>query len=783
MLPRGYNTRRLSPRPKKAEQTKEWYTKLDGGEDLTTPSLEISPGALLFSLNYEADVQGGYSKCGFYERFDGQAKPSDAVYHTLGFDQGSAAFSEGDIVTGATSGATGEVMDIQVLNFDEGYQEIFTGETITGETSTETAEVTAVFVTSGSWRTLDAAGIIYLKSPSGAFLDNESISTGGGGRVVANGTQSGVTLESGTYLGGDAAGTLYLCKVSGTFQDDENLQVSAVTRAVANGTNYKNGASEDKLSRAALLHATSNVRSDIGAITGSGVIRGLMSLNGTLYAMRDNAGGTAKDLWKSTSSGWTQVTLPYYLNFDTGSVAFAEGDTVTGATSGATGVVDAIMITSGTTGGGNQVGRLYLSSITGTFQNNEALQVSATPYALADGTQAQVVIPAGGRGESVVHNFGGQPSSKKIYGVDGVGEAFEFDGTDFYHIPSPLPTDQPNHCVIHKTYFFLSYGGSVIHSGLGDPRDWTAISGAVEIATGDSVVGFSKNPGDILTIHNRNQTYLLYGAVATEWELKLHSEDSGAIEWSIQTTNRPIYLDDQGLMSLTAVNAYGDFRESSISKPVDPLFRANKSTVQSSLRVKTKNQYRIFFSNGTGIHARIDRKTPAFTRVNYGKVPYVTLSTDDSNGDELLFFGSDDGYVYQLDVGRSADGSPVEGYIRINYWHMDSPRIYKRFIEAILQLKAETGAIISFSSEYDYGGGDIEKGRSALFDILSGGGFWDISTWGGFTWSSQTVGEAVAYLEGSGVNISLLVYSKSSSELPHTLESILVKYAMRGPKR
>ena len=54
-----------------------------GGIDLTTPTLRLNPGTLRDGLNFECSQSGGYSRIVGYERFDGQASPSDATYQII----------------------------------------------------------------------------------------------------------------------------------------------------------------------------------------------------------------------------------------------------------------------------------------------------------------------------------------------------------------------------------------------------------------------------------------------------------------------------------------------------------------------------------------------------------------------------------------------------------------------------------------------------------------------------------------------------------------------------
>jgi len=50
---------------------------LMGGEDLVTSAIEVNPGRLSYSQNYECNLNGRYRMIDGYEVFDGQASPSD----------------------------------------------------------------------------------------------------------------------------------------------------------------------------------------------------------------------------------------------------------------------------------------------------------------------------------------------------------------------------------------------------------------------------------------------------------------------------------------------------------------------------------------------------------------------------------------------------------------------------------------------------------------------------------------------------------------------------------
>ena len=130
------------PYRKESERVQMNYFPLKGGEDLVTPAMEKAPGSLIFSQNYES-VDNGYRRADGYERYDGQAKPSDTMIYAIPFDAGSIEPSLGLRLYGETSGATGVVC---------GYA-----------------------VTSGSWVGNDAAGFIAVSQLAGTFANDENI--------------------------------------------------------------------------------------------------------------------------------------------------------------------------------------------------------------------------------------------------------------------------------------------------------------------------------------------------------------------------------------------------------------------------------------------------------------------------------------------------------------------------------------------------------------------------------------------------------------------------------
>ena len=557
--------------------------------------------------------------------------------------------------------------------------------------------------------------------------------------------------------------------------------------AIAVDTEVLSGASTDEDNTLYVRAAIKNARSKIEVVPGSGNIRGVWMFNNTKYAFRDNESGTLCVMWASSSDGWQEVDLGAYTDFSNGTdtldIGFVIGEQVKGGSSSSTGTIVDIIVTSGDWVAGTAEGRVYVHNVDGApFPIEIFTGQTSGAYATSSGKQQTTLLP-GGRYEFVNENFYGATNLKGMYGCDGVNPGFMFTANGFRQIPTGMVVDAPNHVAEHKKHLFFSFpGGSIQHSPIGDPGEtWLPILGAAEIATGDDCTGFSTLPGDTLGIMNRNRLYTLYGTSVLDWNLIEHSDESGAIEHTVQRIGKPIYFDDRGLMDFKAVQDYGDFKNSSFSQKIKKTLDANKKNVLSSIRVREKNQYRLFFDTNVFVICSFeDKKLSGFTRCEYPIPVECTASVEDAGGNEILLFGCDNGYVYQMDKGTSFDGAAVDAFVRLAFNFMGSAERNKKFFKAVFEVDSAEALDISFVPDFDYGETeDINHNLS----VSAVGGVWDISVWDSFVWGEQLISNPVAYIDGSGQNIGVSLFTSHTYEQPHTLNSVIIHYSNKGVKR
>ncbi len=276
--------------------------------------------------------------------------------------------------------------------------------------------------------------------------------------VAVGATLTGATsTETGIVLYQPNSTTLILGAVSGDFDPGENIDDGG--GVVGTVTSVTSASASTPALHAAYMNLAADLqRLQIAVITGSGPIRGVWYYGGYWWAFRDNAGGTAGNMWKATTSGWTQVTFGTEIQFSStmgGTTPIAAGATI-GNAAGPTKTATVIrVLTRSGTWGTDAVGTLIITPVSGTWSSEEAIYVGATQKAVSTTAATSITRAAGGAVTSANRmpggidfcnaNFTGSTATKRMYGADGVNLGFEFDGTNYIPIRTGMTTDTPTH--------------------------------------------------------------------------------------------------------------------------------------------------------------------------------------------------------------------------------------------------------------------------------------------------------------------------------------------------
>lgn len=528
--------------------------------------------------------------------------------------------------------------------------------------------------------------------------------------------------------------------------------------------------------------AANAYRTDIAKPTGSGAIRGGFIYNDLNYCVRDNAGATASNLYVESASGWQQVTLFNEISFTNGAVAVpANGATLTQGAVTAT-LKRAVKQSGEWTGAAT--GRLIITNPTGgNFVAGAATLTGGVTLTLS-GAQTAITLLPGGKGETSEANFSGQLSARRVYYADGVNRMFEFDGETVVPLATGVTPDMPKHVTVFKNHLFCSVQSSVFNSAIGDPYNWTALKGAAELACGDTVTNFLIQPGSqtagAMSIHARNTTFLLYGTSAANWNLVAYNNGVGALDYTAQNLSQSYVMDDRGVISLTSSLNFGNFDNATITNLIRPFISEKRTKISCSSLDRAKGQYRVFFTDGSGLYITIlGNEVKGCMPIFFPVAANVAWEGTLSNGELVKYFGGSDGHVHELDKGTSFDGEKINAFITLNWNSVKNSRLLKRYRRASIEAASDGYTEVSFGYALGYGNTDIPQGVSIGYPMPFSPAYWDNFTWDNFTWDGKTLFPTECELSGTAENIQITLGSDSAEFQSYAINSVILHYSTR----
>jgi hypothetical protein len=535
--------------------------------------------------------------------------------------------------------------------------------------------------------------------------------------------------------------------------------------------------------------AADRKRTYASAVPGSGAIRGVFVLNDLVYAFRDNAGGTAEALYVESAAGW--VLVPYFsqVSFTAGTTAPADGATLTQGAVTAT--IKRVCRQSGAWAG-SAVGKFIITTPSGGgghFAAGAATATGGTTITLS-GVETAITMLPGGKFDIDIGNFSGQSNTIRVYGADGVNKAFEFDGTTLVPIDTGFTPDAPSHVQVHKNYLFVSVSGSLGFSAPGLPFVWNSTENAGVVAVGDNITNMLELPGMQSTaamgVWCRSTTFILYGTGYSTWNLVPLNTGCGGIPFTAQNMAHTYVADDRGIIDMQATLNYGNFDVDTLTYRINNFYGLRRSKIVAATLNRQKSQYRLFFNDGYAVYVQSTHGEEPWMNTAAGVMPIyfpnpvsIVVEAKISNGDEVIYFGSTNGFVYKMDSGTSFDGLPIPAYLNFGPNTFGSPRILKRFRRASVDATSSSYFEVGFGYKLDYNLNrtmqpNIDNYISNISPL-----YWDGFTWDSFTWDGITPSPLECDMKGTAINCALSFTSNSAIFNAFTINSSIVHYTPR----
>lgn len=605
----------------------------------------------------------------------------------------------------------------------------------------------------------------------------------------------GYELVSGTWGGGDAAGFLVIVDLSISEQPEDG-DIIRTADGVQYGDTYPGALEDASISDSqyeewlerAKDYWRDNFALPVGEDSGTGPVLGVFTFDDQLYAWRsDAADPTKQTLYKLDSIVSSPVAVTPYLKYDNGTFEFLRGDTITGFTSGATATIIDVNVAFGTFAGPSfAAGRLFLSNITGTFQDNEVIKVGPQVCANADGTVVTHAISSGAgnaRHSTIETNFYGNENRRAIYGVDGYNDPYVFDGTNLMFFDNTMPT-KPQFIEEHRNHLFLAYpGGSIQNSSTGLPMVWSVRSGASELGIGDDPTGMASNGNNTLAITAKSSVHIITGTSDLDWNVRVIASDATTVDRTLAGIGgQTLFLDYSGVnWLLPAPPTFQDYTTQQISRTVRKTIEKKAPSAVFALAIPSKSQYRLFFDDKTALVASFY----ANKLVGWSMCKYAHQMTCGAaglvQGLDGVFLGTDDGYVMQADFGSSFAGESIQSIIQLPFCYHGHPDREKRFHKITLEMETPATIDLRVHMDFDYGTG----AQTGNFVAATGatGGQWDVSEWEQFFWDSGVLTAPEVNIDGVGRNTAITLYHDSRTAEPFTISAALLQFSLYGVKR
>ena len=387
-------------------------------------------------------------------------------------------------------------------------------------------------------------------------------------------------------------------------------------------------------------------------------------------------------------------------------------------------------------------------------------------------------------------------NSEKIVMVDDVNQAATYDGSTYTLLSSTgAPADPSSVAVFREHIFFAGMSSNpqeIVFTAPFLENDFTTANGAGSIKVDTSIVEL-KVFRDALFIFGKDKIYRLTGTSVADWQVVPVTRTLGCADgFSVQEIGGDLlFLSPDGLRTIAATARIGDVELGTVSKPIQPRIEDIGFDNISSVIVRGKSQYRLFYpktggtvENSIGILATLKRTQEGTIGFEYADIVGIKPSSMDSgfiSNTEYIIEGGYDGYVRRQESGDTFDGSNVIAVYRSPDLSLGDTGIRKLMQRVILNYEVEGTIAAELRVRYDSDDRDVPQ--PAKFDITSPGG---IAIFGSSssTYNNATYGSSGApifrrAIEGSGFLIAVKLNHNSSNN-PFTLHSYQLEFTTGG---
>lgn len=375
-----------------------------------------------------------------------------------------------------------------------------------------------------------------------------------------------------------------------------------------------------------------------------------------------------------------------------------------------------------------------------------------------------------GRYDFAIFNF---DNTEKVIWCDGSNSPSVYDNTTVTDITTTGAPSDPSLVEVFKNHVFFAGMSTnpqeIVFTAPFAETDFSTANGAGSVRV-ESAVRKLKVFRDRLFVFCEDQIYFLAGSSIADFQLQPVTRNIGCVDgFTVQEiAGDLVYLAPDGLRTIAGTDKIDDIELGTISKQIQPRLEGIDLDRVSSVVIREKSQYRLFFPTDSGtattapgimgvIKERVEGGGVGWEYADLKGIKPAYCTSGFISSDELVLHGGYDGYVYKQESGDDFDGTDIEATYRGPDFTMGDVGIRKMMQRIIWNYENEGSVDADFRIRYDFSSSatpqpaqyPLNIGNSAAIYNFSG------STYGTAVYGSN--GEPIVRqsVEGGGFTVAV----------------------------
>jgi len=352
------------------------------------------------------------------------------------------------------------------------------------------------------------------------------------------------------------------------------------------------------------------------------------------------------------------------------------------------------------------------------------------------------------------------------------------------------PTN-PSMVTAFKNHMFYSgmsaEPNTIIFSALGDENDFTASNGAGSLNVDSTIIALKSFRGELI-IFCEDRIYKLAGTNKDDFAIAPISRNVGCSDaFSIQEIGGDvIFLAPDGLRTIAGTARIGDVELGTVSKQIQARISDIGFTNVSSVVIRDKSQYRLFYPSGgvestaKGIIGVLKSNPSGQIGWEYSDIRGIKPSCCDSgfiSGVEKVIHGGFDGYVYLQESGNTFNGTAMKAIYRSPDLTMGDAGIRKNMQRINVNYDPEGEVSASLFVKYDFEDAGTPQPSAYTLSTADTAAVYDNAgtLYGSAVYDAEGMPIVRQSVEGSGFTVVIRLEDESSNP-PITLKGFELEF-------